>query len=503
MNPSVGVAGRLARAFFSLFCRMGTNAATGRQPSTLDGEFPQAVEIIPGKLRVRVFLHEIKYEKETISCWSYVTDGLMSQKQKEIIFTLRRDESEKPEDYPRDFFEFFATILDYAARGQVADVGDSTLFAEAGFLGHRDFRGIGYVEPEGFPGVETGSVPLLAGILLKDDEAQIAWELGLTRVTALLGMKYRHYPCPAWSDLRREPVASLRTMDKSLLGKIARVGVRASYYEERNRIVLAVLPVSQPRLQEFLGKVPPTQPLALRTQPDSRANACLVWRSGEDQHMAITPPNSDGSRKTGAFLAFVPEQDANGIRVVEDGFLVLLTNSAWQTIREALMSGTDVFVPLAGVDGASISVEWAKAAGYTSPVTGETYMAEGWRTYEPESVSMKERVAVSSGRIVLLTSERDLQSRITAEDLGGYVNAIENAVDVFFTSPARRTSRELTIHLSLTAESQEIQVLASPYLTEDVGEELQKRLEDVPAPKVRGPVKLDCLLKVWRIASKQ
>ena len=91
------------------------------------------------------------------------------------------------------------------------DVGQSSLFGETGLGGDRDFRGIGYIEPHGFPGVETKGVPLLAGILLKNDEAQVAWDLGLTRVTALLGMKYRYYPCPTWSDLKREPVATLHS----------------------------------------------------------------------------------------------------------------------------------------------------------------------------------------------------------------------------------------------------------------------------------------------------
>jgi hypothetical protein len=220
------------------------------------------------------------------------------------------------------------------------DIGQSTLFSETGMGGDRDFRGIGYVEPQGFPGVETKGVPCLAGILLKNDEAQIAWDLGLTRVTALLGMKYHYYPCPAWSDLKREPVATLHAMEKSHLWKITRISARASYYEQRNHIFLSVLQSSRASLQGFLNELPPTKPLALRTQPDPSANACLVWPPGHDEPMAITPAGSDGSRKTGAFLAFVPEQDANEIHTVEDGFFLYLTNSAWQKIREALLSGT-------------------------------------------------------------------------------------------------------------------------------------------------------------------
>ncbi len=466
MDLRIGAARKLALAISGWFGGAKANSVTDGQLTTSHNVFPQSVDVIPGRLKVSIFLHEIECEKEIFSCWSYVTDGLVAQKQKEIIFTLRRDPGQKPEDYPRELLDLFATFFHYAERGQLVDVGQSTLFGE------------------------------------KNDEAQVAWDLGLTRVTALLGMKYRYYPRPTWSDLKREPVATLHAMEKSHLWEIARVPARASYYEERKHIFLSVLPSSRASLQGFLNKLPPTKPLALRTQPDLRANACLVWHSGHDQPVAITPAGSDGSRKTGAFLAFIPEQDTNEIQTVEDGFFLYLTNSAWQKIREALLSGTDVFVPPAGAGDASITVVWAKPAAYTSPVSGETYTAERWTTYEPETtLPPKERLAVSSSRIVLLTSDHDLQERTTADDLAGYANLIEKAVDTFFTPLERRANRELTIELALTAAGHEVRFIAVPALSADAAEDLQKRLDSVPSPKVGGPVKLDFILSLWSVAS--
>ena len=300
--------------------------------------------------------------------------------------------------------------------------------------------------PEGLAGVETGGVPLMAAIALKGDEAQIAWHYGLTRVSALIGKTYRYYPCPTWSDLSREPVVSLRGMDSSLLAKIPSVGVRGSYYEEHRQVYLSVAPYERARLQEFFDKLPPTQPLALRTQPDLHANACLVWRPGQGQPMAITPPGSDGSRMTGAFLAFVPEQDVTEVRREEDGFFVFLTNSDWEKIRKALASGSEVSIPPSGKDGAGISLQWLTPRAYKSPVTGETYLAEGWTTYEPQGTQSQppHRVAVSASRIVLLTAERELATKITAEDLADYINRIQDAVDHFFRSQEANIKRELT-----------------------------------------------------------
>jgi hypothetical protein len=260
----MGTARKLALAISRWFVGGKSDSVNDGQPTSRH-IFPQSVDVIPGKLTIRIFLHEITYEKEVFTCWSYITEGLVAQKQKEIIFTLRRGSDQRPEDYPRELLDLFETIFHCAERGQLVDIGQSTLFSETGMGGDRDFRGIGYIEPRGFPGVETNGVPLLAGILLKNDEAQIAWDFGLTRVTALLGMKYHYYPCPTWSDLKREPVTSLDAMEKSILGQITRLYVRASYYEERKHIFLSVLPYSRSSLQGFLITHPPTKPFALRT----------------------------------------------------------------------------------------------------------------------------------------------------------------------------------------------------------------------------------------------
>jgi len=242
MNLWGRVIGTSVGVFGGWFNRAKTKVVPTQRavPSTV--RFPLSVEVIPGKLKVKVFLHDVLYENATIPCWTYLTDGLFAHKQKEIIFTLRRGVGQRPEDYPRDFFRLFSDFFRFAEKGQLVDVGNSTLFNEEGFYGRKDFRGIGYVEPESFPGLETGDSPLLAGISLKNDEALIAWELALTRVVALLGMRYRYYPCPTWSDLDRQPVASLAAMGNSILKKVARVGVRASFYHERDHLFLRLFP---------------------------------------------------------------------------------------------------------------------------------------------------------------------------------------------------------------------------------------------------------------------
>jgi hypothetical protein len=494
----------LARSFFARLTGAKSDSWSSLQLTSSTSGIPQTIELVPGKLKAKMFLHEKEYEEEKIPCWSFVTEGMMAHNQKEMILTVERECKQKPEDYPRELVKLFVTIFDLATKGQVVDVGQSTLFSGAGVPGYNDVRGIGYVEPPGFPGVETRGVPLLACILLKGDEAQIAWDFGLTRITAMLGKMYRYYPCPTWSDLKRKPVASLGAMEESILGKVNRVYARASYYEEQKHIFLSVQPSSRGRLRKVLEELSPTTPLALCTQPDPRANACLVWCPGAHQPMATTPPGSNGSRKTGAFLAFLPEQERIDVRMVEDGFAVFLKNGHWEKIRGALLSGTDFIVPEAGSPGAGISLRWTRPSTYISPVTGDSYAAEGWTTYEPGDGSLsKELVAVSSMRTVLLTEERDLQAYTTADDLAVYVVEVEKAVDGFFTLLEPRKNRELAIQLELTSKGHVVRFVLAPELDTKASEELRERLERVPTPKVGGPVKFDLILKIWGIANKQ
>ncbi len=340
-----------------------------------DPVFPQLIEVIPGKLKLKVFLHDIQYGSETIPCWTYVTQGLSSLKQREIIFTLQRDTGQKPEDYPREVAELFAEIFQSAEHGDPVDVGEFSLLGEAGFLGNKDIKGIAYVEPERFPGVETGGAPLLAAILLKNDEAAIARDFGLTRVLALLGRKYHYYPCPPWSDLKRQPDISLDAMGDSILKKVAKAKARATFYEEHNRVSLRMFlkgPPGSPLPLHNLAELPADRLVVLFTQIDERANACVVWPTEGGKHVAISPPDSDGTRRTGNFITFVPEQNANEIKWAEDGLAIFLTNSDWKKIRDAILSGSDLLIPPSGKDGASFSLEWVQRE-YTSPVTGEVF----------------------------------------------------------------------------------------------------------------------------------
>jgi hypothetical protein len=211
------------------------NVTANSQPVSA---LPQTADILPGKLKVKIYLHQMQFGDQKIPCWTFVTDGLISQKQKEIRFTLQRGQLQKPEDYALGLRQFFLTTYNYAESGKSLDVGDLALFGQRQFLGREDLGGVGFIQPELIPGVDTGNTPLLAAIVLKGDEAEVARDFGLTRVSSLLGRSYGYYPVPPWSDLEREPVTSLVAMQSSLLAevKVPTLSLQATYYEESNNV---------------------------------------------------------------------------------------------------------------------------------------------------------------------------------------------------------------------------------------------------------------------------
>ncbi len=102
--------------------------ARGVDPDDPSGTFPFDVDLVPGVLRAHVFFHQIDTQAGPIRCWSYITDGLRSHGQRELIFTLRCEPGESAQDFPRDPFHLFVSINEFAKQGQIVDVGGVSQF---------------------------------------------------------------------------------------------------------------------------------------------------------------------------------------------------------------------------------------------------------------------------------------------------------------------------------------------------------------------------------------
>jgi len=416
--------------------------------------------------------------------------------QKELIFTLRRGRGEKASDFPEDPFQFFVAVHGFAARGQLVDAGDISQFGGAGLLG---YEGLAYIRPQPFKAFEVSS-PALAAILLTEEELVAVKEFGITRVMARLGQAYHYYPCPPWSDRTRSGLPLIERMQESLLARTHRIrapGVRVRL--EGNQILLRLLPQASPNLQSQLGQLPSNVSLSLLTELDPVADGCLVWEPGQSGPVAITPPNSDGSRLAGCFMAFVPEQAEDGGQLFEDGFVMMLTDASWMTIRQALETRRAVSVPAAKT-GLSFSMEWV-AEDYENPVDGLTYHSEeGWETYSPEGPRADESGGpVDVKQVILLTSQGDLETRVGTQPLTAYIEAIRGAVQDHFAALAQGPGQELHLQFEVQPEGAvDLKMASQPGIADEILQGLYSDLLRLRTPEVnRGPIAFQIVFAIW------
>jgi hypothetical protein len=261
--------------------RLGSSAAGRADEPT----WPIELEVVPGKLSARVYLHDIDFRGKPIACWSYVSHGLAALEQPDIVFTLRRERGESSDGFPQDPLHLLATIYQLADDGQRVGPGDVTGFGAPGFLGHH----LLYVETQPLDGVPLAPSCLTA-LLITTDELRAVAEFGSTRVLARMGQASGYYPFPPWADRRRPGLSFARTFEQSLLSKLPRAAshdVRVAV--ESNQIIVSALRGAQPPWQDRLAELSDNVPLTLLTALDPTANGCLVWVPGQSAPEAITP----------------------------------------------------------------------------------------------------------------------------------------------------------------------------------------------------------------------
>jgi hypothetical protein len=390
------------------------------------------VELVPDQLWARVYLHEIASQHGTVQCWSYVTEGLAALRQTEIVFTLRRDPREPSDQVPNEPFQLFATIHQLAESGQRVTSGSFTELGAGGFFGHH----LLYVEAQPIAGVTLPSQCLTA-VLVTADELRAVREFGSTRVLARLGQAASHYPFPPWSDRRRRGLSLERTLEASLLSRVARASAHDAHVGLHDQqITLAVVRSEQGSWKDRLAQIPETVPLALLTAFDPAANGCLVWVPGQKAPEAIIPPGSDGSRVCGCFVVFVAEQASCGGKLLEDGFAIELTSEAWRQIRRALIDGKELALPAAG-DRMGFALTWRDEV-YVSPIDAQAYRAEGgWTTTQPAAPASRAGDAdaartparLTLGQLRLLMSQDDFAARTSAGDLAVFCREIQRCAE--------------------------------------------------------------------------
>lgn len=433
---------------------------------------PVHVPLLPDLLAVRVYAHFHEVGDDLLPCWSYVSDGLRRHGHKELIFTLRPLSDEGKADFPRDVLAFFTDVYRQAEGGHVIEAGAFRRFAlPDGFAGQSGLVGLAFVPAQRLTDVNYVDRSL-AVLLFTPEESEAAERIGSYRVLTRLGQLHHQYPCPPWSERNRPSVFDRTELEASLLGKAAVLWLPgASCRLQQNQITLRLRHADLAAIAEHLDRLAADAPFALATSPDLEANARLVWRPGQEQVDTIWPEGSDGSVVTGGFVAFLASaEEPEGGRVSEDGFAVWLRPADSARLRQALRTGQSFALPAEG-GRTGLILKWDRPGW---PVKVQQQLP-----HQPDEV---------------------LRQRLDGAEIGQFSRRVESVVEHYFAGLAPGPGQALTIVWAVRpGRLVRFWLEFNPGgLPAEIGEELQRRLNDMHPPAVRsGPVSCALHCALW------
>jgi hypothetical protein len=468
---------------------------------------PVLIDLIPGKLAGKVYVHDFRNGPQTIPCWTYVTEGFNSLGQKEFVFTLVRGSSSDPAKPPDDPLRFFTQIFTLAEQKQFVDEGGFTTFQPQsdGFLGLSGLLGFTYTQTEVLPGVEMPAADrCLAAILLVVGEAAWVQVCGSYRVLSRLGRSARYYPHPPWCDPCRAAVLTTDELSNSLLGKMPVAYLDGAFVRQflhpttvpkagesgegsplGDRVTFRIRRDRLPRVQEVLAKLPSRSEgaLAFTLTADPEANLRLAWQPDDTALHTITPATGDASCLTGGFLAMVygPGMDYSG-RVIEDGFMLTMGIDTWVRLRDALTNGEALTLPAApGQIG--LSVEWTGG-----PVE---------KRKEAKTTSSTFHIVL----MVLYQPDEVLRARLpSVTSVGELVKQVESVADEFWNEQPKGIPQPVLVVVAIKPGGRMrvwVDVLVG-LGTEKAAQECTRRLERLPCPAVQhGPVAIALRASLW------
>ena len=311
------------------------------------GQYPIKLGIIPQKLAVSIYLHYVPVGSKTIPTWSYVSDGFISLKQKEIVFTLQSQEGEDTTKFPTQPLQLFLLLYKYAMQKAI-NAGDVIKLGEKGLFG---FPAIACT----FPLVDIPNAPFtrptLSALLLTKDEFLTAHSYGLSRVVSRLGFEQKRYPCQAANARGRTSIDWQPVVQKSQLKNIPRTPIKQAsvYMFGGDQVVLNLPAATRTALANAFKKHPPNKSLCLLMQLQAKHEGCLVWLPESDSTEMHTKVNAAGESIAGCFILLEPGQTNDGAAILEDGFVMNFTPQNWQQFVAAIATGQ--FLQIQGSDG--------------------------------------------------------------------------------------------------------------------------------------------------------
>ncbi|CAG8486299.1 248_t:CDS:2 [Dentiscutata heterogama] len=439
-------------------------------------------QIIPNKLQLLVYSHSIDYSdfdappqkrpEFQIACWTFLSRGLSIHRQKEIYFTLRRNEDENEDDFPINIKVLYHAFYILACKGSTVDIGEYSYFDDKMgeiIFSRADMNKIIYTERQPI-GIDLPS-HVLHAILITNEEYEVYMNYGISRLLSQMGNAERYFPFPPWNDRLRESVVTMNDMKSSILNmvgiKIINLEVRVTCIKNKT-IRLNISPNTHESICKAYSETEFQYALTILTGLDRKANSCLVW---------------DGNLK---------ELNANGIGCLSsrlggcfDGFVLFLTNNTFQHIHQALISRNYLNIRLN--ENTCFVLEWDHAPKKPIIVKDERN---------------KKKHIVELTEIELLTSESKLDDRMCVPSQIDYISEIDHVVLEHFSLMDKSSGFNLSICFTIEEnETVHIELRKNPLDYDDsklLAYKLWHSLSLVNLPIIySGPVSFQIHFAVW------
>jgi hypothetical protein len=382
-----------------------------------------------------------------IACWSFVSSGLMRAGHREVVLTLRRepDEVELPVAVVGSYF---ASLLAFAEQGSMVQEWGISAFDEAPFWGR---RGVIYA-----PALNLSlelPTDVLAAIIVENDELSFAERFGPSRVMALLGLSTHYYPWPPWFDRSRKPMPVRASVLQGILSRMPVLSVTQGWVSREGRRVTINMPLPlAAKLAKALPQLP-TNAVAFTFAIDPQADSCMVF-TGEGAGLIATL-GSLTERNALVLWAIVRDAEADELRYVEDGVLLLQRPASWVELERALIEGRPFHTTL---DDIELRLRWHDDPG--------PMRAERWN-WTP-------RAGQGDGGVRLLGIELDDEPQVIEqvgrELITGLVSQTQAIIVTHMRERPPSASLQLTVDVRLTPGGLEHVVEG------DVGTELEQAL---------------------------
>lgn len=454
-------------------------------------------------ITARVSVVQLKIGNNVKPAWCYQTYGMGELKHPELFILVLKKSGEADQAFPHGPVKILGGLATSRPSESYNEL-DAT--AHPCFPELPKFAGALFVPYDQLTGPKVPS-DSLAVVAVTAEELEVAKIAGPTRVKAALAQQATYYPCPIWCDRDRAGVFSSADVaymkaDPTIM-HLNSVGTYASVLLRNNEEFSLRLSKSEGKLLAKSLERTKGQ-LRMNLCFDPRAGAFIVWPpQGAKSTTAVGPPQPDGSRISGSFLALVGGAKTNEVKQIIDGFFLQLTEENTKQLIDKLANGGD-YVANLSASAKRFSLSWINEH-YLNPIDGKDYQPKkGWTTYSPSGESTDTRPPTTSGKsvdvnhIVLLTPEDLLARAVSVETLSEYIKLLEKAAIAELSKMHPKTKQTVTVQCDLSPGSiAEFKVAVEPPAGMDpVLKNLYSALNAVSAVGVRYKIAFQLVIDV-------